>query len=201
MADTKPAPSATSPTMVSEPGSSPIAKSDGAKSEGDKIAKTSEPKGPAMAFTGGPPMGLRALVGFSGLSLLVGFFLPWFRAAAEGEHDSGMTMMLGEPMGGTPAIILVAVPILGVLLSALAFMGFRWTAHAAIAVASLLLAFGLWILLQLFVEHTALGLWVVVGGTFITLLLGISTLLYSRDRATKQGKQEVKPPSRNDAKA
>ena len=187
MADTKPAPSATSPTMVSEPGKSPIS-----KSEGDKIAKAGEPKGAAMAFTGGPPMGLRALVGFAGLSLLVGFFLPWFRAAAEGEHDSGMTMMLGEPMGSTPAIVLVAVPILGVLLSALAFMGFRWTAHAAIGVSAALLAFGLWILLQLFVEHTALGLWVVVGGTFITLLLGISTLLYSRDRATKQGKQEVK---------
>lgn len=174
--------------MVSEPGKSPLP-----RSESDKLAaKPAEAKGAAMAFTGGPPMGLRALVGFSGLSLLVGFFLPWFRAEAEGEHDSGMTMMLGEAIGGTPAIVLVAVPILGVLLSALAFMGFRWTAHAAIGVAAALLAFGLWILLQLFVEHTALGLWVVVGGTFITLLLGVSTLLYSRDRATKQGKQEVR---------
>lgn len=153
--------------------------------ESDKAALDKTDKKAAQgsfAFTGGPPLGLRALVGFSGLTLLVGFFLPWFRAGAEGEHDSGLTMMLGEPVGGTPAILLVAVPILGVLLSAVSFMGFRWTAHAAIGVAALLLGYGLWILLSLFVEHTALGLWIVVGGAFITLLLGLVTLLWNRDK-------------------
>jgi hypothetical protein len=187
MAETKTAPSATSPTMVTD-----------GKTALEKPASpaTPAPTGAALAFTGGPPMGFRALVGFSGLSLLVGFFLPWFRAAAEGEHQSGLTMMLGDDVGGTPAMLLVAVPILGVLLSAAAFMGFRWTAHSAIGVASLLLAYGLWVLLRLFVEHTALGLWVVVGGAFITLLLGVVTLLYTRDRVTKQG---VKPVA-SDAK-
>lgn len=164
-------------TTASEP-SSALGTSEPAALEKSQASKAEG----SMAFTGGPPLGFRALVGFSGLSLLVGFFLPWFRAEAEGEHDSGLTMMLGEPVGGTPAMLLIAVPVLGVILSALAFMGFRWTAHAAIGVAALLLGYGLWILLSLFVEHTALGLWVVVGGAFVTLLLGLVTLLWNRDK-------------------
>lgn len=173
--------------------------SDGPKAEVTKkddapLATTSEPAAASFAFTGGPPLGLRALVGFSGISLLVGFFLPWFRAEAEGEHQSGLTMMLGAPVAGTPAILLIAVPILGALLSAAAFMGFRWTAHAAIGVASILLGFGLWILLRLFVEHTALGLWVTVGGAFITLLLGVLTLLYTRDKKQTGKDPKAEPP-------
>lgn len=147
-------------------------------------------KGASFAFTGGPPLALRALVGFSGLSLLIGFFLPWFRVEADAEHASGLTLMLSDSVGGTPAMLLVAVPILGVLISAAAFMGFRWTAHGAIGVAALLLAYGLWVLLRLFVEHTALGLWIVVGGAFITLLLGVVTLMWSRERSPKVTKSE-----------
>jgi hypothetical protein len=155
------------------------------------IEKTDAGKGASLAFTGGPPLGLRALVGFSGLSLLVGFFLPWFRLdATADEYASGLTLMTGESVGGTPPMLLVAVPILGVLISAAAFMGFRWTAHGAIGVAALLMAYGLWVLLRLFVEHTALGLWVVVGGAFITLLLGVVTLMWSRERAPKVAKAE-----------
>jgi hypothetical protein len=164
-----------------------------AKDDEAPLAKADAPA-PSYAFTGGPPLGLRALVGFSGIALLVGFFIPWFHVAADETNPardlSGFTMMLGAPVAGTPAILLIGVPILGGLLSAAAFMGFRWTAHAAIGVASALLGFGLWILLWLFVEHTALGLWITVGSAFITLLLGVLTLMYTRDKDKKQGKQE-----------
>lgn len=182
MAETKTAPSTTSPTVVTE--------EDGAIEKADGKASSDKGAG-SFAFTGGPPLALRALVGFSGLSLLIGFFLPWFRVDADAEgYASGLTLMMGDHVGGTPAMLLVAVPILGVLISAAAFMGFRWTAHGAIGVAALLLAYGLWVLLRLFVEHTALGLWVVVGGAFITLLLGVVTLMWSRERAPKVDKAE-----------
>lgn len=175
-------------TKTSEsPPEAGLSKKDDASLEKSKAAAPA-----SFAFTGGPPLALRALVGFSGLSLLIGFFLPWFRVDADAEHQSGLTMMLGAPVAGMPAIVLVGVPILGALLSAGAFMGFRWTAHTAIGVASTLLGFGLWILLRLFVEHTALGLWVTVGGAFITLLLGVLTLMYTRDKAQKPGKQDAK---------
>jgi hypothetical protein len=180
MAETKTAPS-TSKAVATDDRDGAIEKTD--KAEGAK--------GASLAFTGGPPLGLRALVGFSGLSLLVGFFLPWFRVEADAtEYASGLTLMMGDNVGGTPAMLLIAVPILGVLTSAAAFMGFRWTAHGAIGVAALLLAYGLWVLLRLFVEHTALGLWVVVGGAFITLLLGVVTLMWSRERSPKVAKTE-----------
>jgi hypothetical protein len=149
------------------------------------------------AFTGGPPLPLRALLGFAGLALLVGFFLPWFRAAAEGEHESGMTMMLGAPVAGTPAIALVAVPVLGALLSAAAFMGLRWTAHVAIGVAASLLGFGLWVLVRLFVEHTAIGLWLAVGGAFVILLLGVVSLILARDRAPKKDEAAASAPEKS----
>lgn len=142
----------------------------------------------------GPPIYMRALLGFAGLSLLVGFGLDWIRIperVVEGEETvaahwaSGIALLSEANLGGMPAAVLLVVPILGVLLSAAAFMGFRWAGHLAVGIASSLLLYGLWVVLRLFVEHTGLGLWVTVGGTFITLLLGVIALMLGRARGQK----------------
>lgn len=161
------------------------------------LASSAEDK-PAVASPvgeGGPPIYMRALLGFAGLTLLVGFGFPWIRiperpGEAEGEviaahWANGIDLLSEGNLGGTPALILLVVPILGVLLSAAAFMGFRWSGHGAIGVASSLLLYGLWVVLRLFVEHTGLGLWITVGGTFVTLLLGVIALMLGRARSQR----------------
>lgn len=179
------------------------AKADLALAEGGKAGEAGVR--PSPASDGGPNMLMRALMGFSGLSLLVGFFLPWVRiperpgdgegAAAIAAHmASGLDLLSEAGIGGAPAALLLVVPILGTLLSAAAFMGFRWAGHVAIGVAASLLLFGLWVVLRLFVEHTDLGLWVTVGGTFITLLLGVITILWTRDRKGKAAAPRNPPP-------
>lgn len=156
------------------------------KARADAVAPRVEVRGKPAAS--GPHVVLRVLLGFAGLSLLVGFFLPWLQT----RHDDGARMLehhglslaLGGDLVGTPAAVLFVVPGLGVLLSAAAFMGFRWSGQLAIGVALTLVGYALYILLHMFVQHTGLGLWVVAGGTFVILLLGvIAWLLESRKKA------------------
>jgi hypothetical protein len=168
----------------------------------DKSLEKADKK--AEAAESMPPMLMRALIGTSGLTLLVGFFLPWIRIperppAEEGGEViaahmvNGLQLISEGNIGGAPPAFLLLVPILGALLSAAAFMGFRWAGHVAIGIASLLLLFGLWVMLTLFVQHTDLGLWITVGSTFISLLLGVITLLWRRDRGAKAAPKPAAP--------
>lgn len=139
----------------------------------------------------GPPIYMRALLGFAGLSLLVGFGLDWIRIPerVDGEETiaahwvNGIGLLGESSLGGMPAAVLLVVPLLGVLLSASAFMGFRWAGHLAVGIATSLFLYGLWIVLRLFVEGTGLGLWITVGGAFVTLLLGVIALMLGRARS------------------
>jgi hypothetical protein len=72
-------------------------------------------------------------------------------------------------------------------------------------VAVALVGYSLYVLLQMFVQHTAMGLWVVSGGTFITLLLGVITWMLMRrtgDASLKESsadKTDVDAPSASKA--
>lgn len=159
----------------------------------DASAKAAKPSG------GHPPhIVLRVLIGLSGLSLLVGFFLPWLMepAAVEGgaaTAHAGYNLAMGEYFDTPGKEALWALPALGVLLSATAFMGFRYAGQVAIGTAVAIIGFALYVLLQLFVQRTALGLWIVAGGTFVILLLGvIAWMVDTRRRATKAEAKSAK---------
>lgn len=166
-------------------------------------ADASEPEKPAQKP---PHIVMRALLGFSGLSLLVGFFLPWVRfpaTAAEGdvpgvpEHfQNGLDLLLSNDIQGTSPAAILLVPILGALLSAASFMGFRYAGHTAMAVAVGMLAYGLYVLGSMFIQFTGYGLWTVAGGTFVILLLGVATYMLGRrgdkdDEATDEKKADA----------
>ncbi len=147
-----------------------------------------------------PPMWMRALLGFAGLALLVGFFLPWVRNPpdqAEGAvtFDSGFSLAFSTTgIEGTPGIAVLIVPILGALLSAIAFMGLRYAAQTAVGVAVGILGYALYVLGSMFVQHTGYGLWVVSIGTFLTLLLGVATWMIARRGADAPPEPEKKAP-------
>lgn len=127
---------------------------------------------------------LRVLLGFAGLSLLVGFFLPWLHHEGETAgavvEQTGLALATGDRLVGSPAKLLFVIPGLGVALSAISFMGFRWSGQVAVTFALTLIGYALYVLLQMFVQHTALGLWVVAGGTFVILLLGVMAWISGR---------------------
>jgi len=145
-----------------------------------------------------PHIVMRALLGFSGLSLLVGFFLPWVRfpAVTEGEHVSpehyqnGLDLLMANDIQGTAPIAILLVPILGALLSAASFMGFRYAGQTAMGVAIGMLAYGLYVLGSMFVQFTGYGLWTVAVGTFVILLLGVATYILGR-RGEKDDEEEA----------
>jgi hypothetical protein len=149
----------------------------------DSLARMEAEDGPA-ARRSAPHIVLRLLLGFAGLTLLVGFFLPWLRLTAEGPMANGLELMTSDGAGtaGTPSMLLILIPALGAALSATAFMGFKWSGQVAVGVATVLIGYALYVLLQMFVQHTGLGLWVVSGGTFVILLLGVITWMTGRDR-------------------
>ena len=136
---------------------------------------------------------LRVLIGFGGLALLVGFFLPWLNVSVPGaegapatlQAQSGLTLATSGDLVGTPAPLLFLVPALGVALTATAFMGFKWSAQVAVGVAVSLIGYSLYVLLQMFVQHTALGLWIVSGSVFLILLLGVVAWMTGREPRAK----------------
>jgi hypothetical protein len=135
------------------------------------------------------PIVFRALIGVTGLALLVGFFFPWVRRELEAEGEtvllSGLSLLQQESLAGTPPIAVIMVPVLGTALAAIAFTGFRYTAYVAVGVSVLLFGYAAYVLFQLFVQHTGLGLWITTGAAFLSLLFGAGTLFWMRRAAEK----------------
>lgn len=146
-------------------------------------------------------IGLRVLIGFAGLSLLVGFFLPWWNVphgTGEGatiEAMTGLSLATSGDLAGSPSMLLFLIPALGIALSATAFMGFKWSGHVAVGVSVALIGYALYVLLQMFVQRTALGLWIVAGGTFVILLLGVIAWLTGREPKKGASATEPEPES------
>jgi hypothetical protein len=144
------------------------------------------------------PIALRGAIGATGLAMLVGFFLPWVRRQlVEGDETvllSGLSLVQQESLAGTPPTAIIVVPLLGTMLAALAFTGFRFTAYVAIGVSVLLFGYAAYVFFQLFVQHTGLGLWITTGAAFLSLLLGAGTLFWMRRTAekAKAGMSEAK---------
>lgn len=166
--------------------------------DGEALATAPKPKAKAGPSATPLQIGLRVLLGFAGLSLLVGFFLPWLNRAStvEGaapgamEAVTGLSLATSGDLAGSPSMLLFLIPALGIALSATAFMGFKYSGQVAVGIALALLGYSLYVLLQMFVQHTALGLWVVSGGTFVILLLGVIAWMTGRDRRPVGPKSE-----------
>ncbi len=170
-----------------------------AKSGDDKGAPKSDKKPDPNAV----PIAFRVLIGATGLAMLVGFFLPWVRRQLEEGDEtvllSGLSLLQQDSLAGTPSIAVIVVPVLGTALAAIAFTGFRYTAYVAIGVSVLLFGYAAYVLFQLFVAHTGMGLWITTGAAFLSLLFGAGTLLWTRRVAEKA--KAAKSESKTDDKA
>lgn len=139
---------------------------------------------PSEGARGAPPLALRIALGAAGLLLVVGFFLPWLQLPS--DTHSGLTLVfetdrdVREMVGETQRWVLLVIPVLGVGLTAVGFMGFRWAGPVAVGIGLLLLAYGVVTVVMLFFQHTAVGLWLVVGGAFLAVSAGMVGWLRAR---------------------
>ena len=155
------------------------------KSEEKQPAKRAEPK------AGTPHMLLRIALGAAGLLLLVGFFLPWINIQTrpngqnptEVQRDlmsySGMQIASSDDAflraaagGDTQRNLLWLIPVFGLALTAVGFLGFRWSAPVGAALGVVLLGYGAVTVIIIFFQNTAEGLWLILGGAFLSVGAG-----------------------------
>jgi hypothetical protein len=116
-----------------------------------------------------------------GLSLAVGFFLPWVTVGSAIELTGlGLVFSGGElvqAISGSGRLLLFLVPILGVLLIAGAVLGHRFTPWVAALGAGGLLVFAAVNVILLFISSTGLGMWMVVFASLSALTVGVLSTL------------------------
>jgi len=150
--------------------------------EGDKK------KDRGAAKPGAPHIVLRIVLGAAGLLLVVGFFLPWINL--ESSSVSGLELVTSDDpiivaLVGQQAQkwILLLIPVFGVALTAIGFLGVRYSGHISAVLGILIVGYGIVTVIVFFFQKTGLGLWLILGGAFIAITAGLVTFL--RTRAAK----------------
>jgi hypothetical protein len=139
----------------------------------------------AMSDAGGTPKAVvkstsipaRAVFVGCGLALLTGFFMPWFKIGTMlSVSGMGLVFTQGDVVGmlsGANRFLLVAVPVLGALLLVGGGLGYRVTSWVAVIGASIILLYGLFTVMQLFISSTGLGMWLVILASIASLGIGL----------------------------
>lgn len=139
------------------------------------ITKTPTPPSTARRTLG--TWVVRSLLGFSGLGLLVGFFMPWV-VLLKARGGSGFDLLTGriellELLFEPSRAMLLAIPLFGVGLIGGAVTGHRVALWAALFAGISLLGYGLYTLITVFLATTGVGMWIVVASALLALCLGI----------------------------
>jgi hypothetical protein len=131
---------------------------------------------------GAGAMASRSLLAVAGMVLLIGFFMPWLQLGSMMQL-SGFTLWTAsgeavEVISGPRRVLLFMVPLSGVALIAAAYVGHRVSVWTALVASALLLAYGGYTIVRLFLESTGLGMWMVVGAAmlaFAVALIGLGS--------------------------
>jgi hypothetical protein len=165
--------------------------------EGEASASKTELDAPAKKKKPSdlPHLALRIALGTAGLFLVVGFFLPWLQFG-ELTNISGMDLVISNDRvirsatGETQRWILLLIPVLGLALTAIGYLGFRWSGIVGAGVGLLILGYGIVFVVTIFFQTTAIGLWLIIAGCF--LAVGIGLFSWARARAQKEREPETR---------
>ena len=134
---------------------------------------------------GTPHIVLRIVLGAAGLLLVVGFFLPWINL--ESSTVSGLELVTSDDpiivaLVGQEAQkwILLLIPLFGIALTAIGFLGVRYSGHISAILGILIVGYGIVTVIIFFFQKTGVGLWLILGGAFISITAGLVTFLRSR---------------------
>lgn len=149
-------------------------------------ARTAQPSSTPVRTRGSSWLA-RGLLGFSGLTLLIGFFLPWIKLGRV-MSLSGFSLLVSggdssQVFSGPPRALLFLVPLAALALVACAYLGPRISTWVALVASFTLLAYGAFTLLWLFVDTTGLGMWLVVLAALLTF--AVSLVSVGRQRSAR----------------
>lgn len=159
----------------------------------DALATKKKPKPDAGPKPGTPHIVLRIVLGAAGLLLLIGFFFPWLRLEGP-DNQANLVTGLDVVMAGDPVIralvgqdaqryVLLAIPLFGIALTAVGFLGVRFSGHIAAVLGILIVGYGMVMVVIFFFQKTGFGLWMILGGAFIAILAGLITFIRARVEA------------------
>lgn len=144
----------------------------------------------------GPPqtaaqLAIRIALGTSGLLLVIGFFLPWLNLGPELGSLSGFEIITSDNRAvlhaaGDHRWILLLIPVLGLALTAIGYLGFRWSGIVGAVVGLLVIGYGAVTVVMLFFRTTAIGIWLILIGAFIAVGVGVFSVI--RARAEREAK-------------
>ncbi|MCA9607066.1 MAG: hypothetical protein KC619_15780 [Myxococcales bacterium] len=154
----------------------------------DEIEK--KPAAKAGPKPGAPHIVLRIVLGAAGLLLLIGFFFPWLRLVGP-DDQANLVTGLDVVMAGDPVVralvgqdanryVLLAIPVFGIALTAVGFLGVRYSGHIAAVLGILIVGYGMVMVVIFFFQKTGFGLWMILGGAFIAILAGLITFVRQR---------------------
>jgi len=157
-------------------------KKDELESIKDKLAEK-EPVKP-----GTPHIVLRIVLGISGLLLLVGFFLPWLKLEGDMLRSiSGLNIVLPDDEvvralagEGSQRYVLLLIPGFGIALTAIGFLGVRYSGRISAFLGILIVGYGMVTVVIFFFQRTGVGLWLILLGAFIAVTAGTITFIRSR---------------------
>jgi len=156
-----------------------LAEAEAAEAEGDEKKEKAAPK------PGTPHIVLRIVLGAAGLLLVVGFFLPWINL--ETSSVSGLELVTSDdPMVvalvGQQAQkwILLLIPVFGVALTAIGFLGVRYSGHISAVLGILIVGYGIVTVIIFFFQKTGVGMWLILAGAFVSITAGLVTFLRTR---------------------
>ncbi|HJL16507.1 MAG TPA: hypothetical protein RMH99_12670 [Sandaracinaceae bacterium LLY-WYZ-13_1] len=178
-----------------------------------------EPAAPE-AKPGAPHLAFRIALGAAGLCLLIGFFLPWVKIQSTPSDEtpqevrrelvsySGLELastdddfVRAAAGGDTQRQLLWLIPLFGLALTAVGFLGFRWSGLVGAVLGLLLVGYGVVTVVMIFFQNTHYGLWLVLLGAFVAVSTG--TLSWARahraKKATKAKDTDLKLPDDDDA--
>ncbi len=149
-----------------------------------------EPKAKGKPKAGAPHIGLRIVLGAAGLLLLIGFFLPWLRLEGQ-DNQTNLVTGLDVVMAGDPVVralvgqdanryVLLAIPLFGIALTAVGFLGIRYSDRIAAVLGILIVGYGMVMVVIFFFQKTGFGLWMILGGAFVSILAGLISFIRSR---------------------
>jgi hypothetical protein len=136
----------------------------------------------------------RGLLGFSGLLLLLGFFLPWV-TIGDVANISGLELVIHDNLPSWQRVMLGFCPLVSLVLMAVAGFGVKGARWFGVGAGGCVLGYGLFTIAYIVFNMIDVGIWMVMGGGIIAMVTGLAFRpRKARAKKTASGPAPEPPP-------
>jgi hypothetical protein len=146
---------------------------------------------PVVRGSSVPPATRAALI-LCGASLMVGFFMPWL-TVGELMSVSGLGLAFSNGqmvtmISGSHRFLLLAIPAVALLLVIGGIVGNRLAPWSAVIGGLVILGYGFFTVVRMFISSTGLGMWIVLGSVVLALAIGLVEIAGRSRRADRSSR-------------